>query len=154
MERARQHHLPPVILQFIQQHHGTTLVEYFYKEALRLMEPNAPQVSETQYRYPGPKPKSRETAILMMSDCCESACRAMDHPDAARVEKLVNEMALRRLHDGQFDECDLTMRDLVLVRRTIIKTLMGIHHGRVAYPSDEARPAAADPNLPGQRKLA
>ena len=154
MELARQHHLPPVILQFIQQHHGTTLVEYFYKEACRLTEPNAPQVSETQYRYPGPKPKSRETAILMMSDCCESACRAMDHPDAARVDKLVNEMALRRLHDGQFDECDLTMRDLVLVRRTIIKTLMGIHHGRVAYPSDEARPGAADPNLPGQRKLA
>jgi putative nucleotidyltransferase with HDIG domain len=155
MDLARLHHLPPIILQFIQQHHGTTLVEYFYKEACRLMEQNSEQVSESNFRYPGPKPKSRETAILMLSDCCESASRALRNHDPAHIEKLVREMALRRLHDGQFDECELTMRDLVQIQRTIIKTLLGIYHGRIAYPAD-AQPAAAtaDPNSSTQRKLA
>jgi membrane-associated HD superfamily phosphohydrolase len=88
-----------------------------------------------QYRYPGPKPKTREIAIVMLADCCESAARAMAEPTATRIESLVNDMAMRRLLDGQFDECDLTMRDLELVKRSLIKSLLGIYHGRIAYPS-------------------
>jgi putative nucleotidyltransferase with HDIG domain len=136
MTLAREHHLPPTLLQFIQQHHGTTLVEYFYNEACRKQAGSeAPAVSETQFRYPGPKPKSRETAILMLADCCESACRAMPQPNAEKIEGLVHELVDRRMRDGQFDECDLTMRDIDRISRSLVKTLLGIYHGRIAYPS-------------------
>jgi len=135
MELARQYKLPPTILQFIQQHHGTTLVEYFYSEACKQTASGAGKVPETEFRYPGPKPKSRETAILMMADCCESACRAMTQINGERIESLVHDLVLRRLHDGQFSECDLTMRDVDRIERSLMKTLMGIYHGRVAYPS-------------------
>jgi cyclic-di-AMP phosphodiesterase PgpH len=150
MELARRHHLPPSILQFIQQHHGTTLVEFFYAEACKLCGPGAESVSETQFRYPGPKPKSRETAIMMLADCCESACRAMGQPDANKIEALVHELSMRRLHDGQFDECDLTLRDLDRIQRALIKALLGLYHTRLAYPSTSQRPAAESP----ARKLA
>jgi hypothetical protein len=144
MELGRQYNLPPTILQFIQQHHGTTLVEYFYNEACKQTNPDAAAVPETQYRYPGPKPKSRETAILMLADCCESACRAMHQPSSSRVESLVHELTLRRMRDGQFDECDLTMRDLDRIERSLVKMLLGIYHTRLAYPSmpSESAPAA------------
>jgi cyclic-di-AMP phosphodiesterase PgpH len=155
MELGRQYNLPPSILQFIQQHHGTTLVEYFYNEACKLTATGAGEVPETQYRYPGPKPKSRETAILMLADCIESACRAMQQPSAARVETLVHEMTLRRMQDGQFDECDLTMRDIERIERSLMKMLMGIYHGRLAYPSTSGfgSPAAA-PQQQTSRMLA
>lgn len=137
---AREYNLPTVLNAFIQQHHGTTLVEYFYREARsRGQSQPAPQVvSETQYRYPGPKPRSRETAILMICDAVESACRAMTEPSATRVEGMVHEIILRRLLDGQFDECDVTMRELELIERSVIRTLLSINHGRIAYPSTQA----------------
>jgi putative nucleotidyltransferase with HDIG domain len=158
MTLAREHHLPPTLLQFIQQHHGTTLVEYFYNEACRKQAGSeAPAVSETQFRYPGPKPKSRETAILMLADCCESACRAMPQPNAEKIESLVHELVDRRVRDGQFDECDLTMRDIDRISRSLVKTLLGIYHGRLAYPS-MSRYQSAGPMPPaqptGSRKLA
>jgi hypothetical protein len=155
LELARQNHIPTIVLQFIQQHHGTTLVEFFYKEACRQINPaGGESVPETHYRYPGPKPKCRETAILMLADCVESACRAMPQPNAERLESLVHELVLRRLHDGQFDECDMTMRDLERVELSLGKTLMGIYHGRLAYPSMAAYQTPADPPRPPTRKLA
>ncbi|MGH7178128.1 MAG: HDIG domain-containing metalloprotein, partial [Tepidisphaeraceae bacterium] len=139
MDLARQYNLPTSIFPFIQQHHGTTLVEYFYHRACNEPEPQGqpaqPAVSETHYRYPGPKPKSKEIAIVMLSDAVESATRAMSEPSASRIEGLVHDIAMKRLHDGQFDECDLTMRELELVERSLVKSLLGIYHGRVAYPS-------------------
>jgi membrane-associated HD superfamily phosphohydrolase len=77
-------------------------------------------------------------AIVMLADAVESACRAMSEPTASRVETLVHELALKRLLDGQFDECDLTIRELEMVERSMVKTLLGIYHGRIAYPSMEA----------------
>lgn len=140
LEMAREYNLPTVLNAFIQQHHGTTLVEYFYREALNRTQTQSPAqaVSESQYRYPGPKPRSRETAILMICDAVESACRAMPEPSAKRIEAIVHEIAIRRLLDGQFDECDLTMRELELIERSVIRTLLGIYHGRIAYPSTQA----------------
>jgi hypothetical protein len=160
MELARQYNLPPSIMQFIQQHHGTTLVEYFYDQACKLGGPDCKEVQETQYRYPGPKPKSRETAVMMLADCVECACRAMTNPSAAKVQSLVHELTLRRLHDGQFDECDLTMRDLEMIQRALVKMLMGIYHGRVAYPSMSDYQSPAPKQTPAEsapatsRKLA
>jgi putative nucleotidyltransferase with HDIG domain len=141
IELAREYNLPTVLHAFIQQHHGTTLVEFFYHQACTRQgqaDPDAPAVSETQYRYPGPKPRSKEVGILMLCDAVESACRAMVDPSASRIETVVHEIALKRLLDGQFDECDLTMRELELIERSLVKTLLGIYHGRIAYPSTQA----------------
>jgi membrane-associated HD superfamily phosphohydrolase len=91
-----------------------------------------------QYRYPGPKPRTREIAIVMLADAAESACRAMGDPAPARIEQLVHDLAMKRLLDGQFDDCDLTMRQLEQVEKSLMKTLLGIYHGRIAYPSSLA----------------
>ncbi|HEV2294633.1 MAG TPA: HDIG domain-containing protein [Tepidisphaeraceae bacterium] len=147
IELAKEYNLPTSIFPFIQQHHGTTLVEYFYHRACNLPQQqscDAPAISETQYRYPGPKPRSRESAILMIADAAESATRAMPEPNAGRIEALVEDLIMKRLLDGQFDECDLTMRELETIRRACVKILLGIYHGRIAYPSN----AAAAPSAP------
>jgi len=102
-------------------------------------EEDGPAVQKTQYQYPGPKPKSKEIAILMICDAVESAVRAMPEPNASRIETLVHELAMKRLLDGQFDECDLTFRDLEMIERALTKTLLGIYHGRIAYPSTSAQ---------------
>jgi putative nucleotidyltransferase with HDIG domain len=135
IELAREYNLPTSIMPFIQQHHGTTLVEYFYHRAVTQKDGDQPAISETQYRYPGPKPRSREVAILMVADAVESATRAMTEPNPSRVETLVHELTMKRLLDGQFTDCDLTMRELEKVERALMKTLLGIYHGRIAYPS-------------------
>jgi membrane-associated HD superfamily phosphohydrolase len=138
IELAKEYNLPTSIFPFIQQHHGTTLVEYFYHRACSKQEQNeqnGPAISEVQYRYPGPKPKSREIAVVMLADAVESTTRAMAEPNPARIEAVVHDLAMKRLLDGQFDECDLTMRDLERVERALVKTLAGVYHGRIAYPS-------------------
>jgi len=138
VELAKEYNLPASILPFIQQHHGTTLIEYFYHQACTRQgqtDAEGPSVPETQYRYAGPKPKSKEIAILMICDAVESAVRAMPEPNATRVENLVHDLTMKRLHDGQFDECDLTFKDLEMIERSLTKTLLGIYHGRIAYPS-------------------
>src|SRR5213078_5050106 len=84
---------------------------------------------------PGPKPRTREVAIVMLADAVESAARSMAEATPGRVETLVHELAMKRLLDGQFDECDLTMRQLEQIERSLAKTLLGIYHGRIAYPS-------------------
>jgi cyclic-di-AMP phosphodiesterase PgpH len=155
VEMAKEYNLPTQLIHFIQQHHGTTLVEYFYHQARTKQsqcEPNAPAIADHQYRYPGPKPRSKEVAIVMLADAVESACRAMSEPTASRLETLIHDLALKRLLDGQFDECDLTMKDLDLVERSMVKTLLGIYHGRIAYPSTDAiTGSAADSNVPAAR---
>jgi putative nucleotidyltransferase with HDIG domain len=141
VEMAREYGLPTSLLPVIQQHHGTTLVEYFYHQAVTQQDQQAeaaPEVNDAEYRYPGPKPKSKESAIVMLADAVESCCRAMSEPTPARIESIVHELAMKRLHDGQFDECDLTMRDLERIERSLSKTLQGIYHGRIAYPSTSA----------------
>lgn len=142
VEMAREYNLPTSLIPFIQQHHGTTLVEYFYHQACKREESlhgeDGPGVSEMQYRYPGPKPRSKEVAIVMICDAAESACRAMPEPTAGRVEGLVHDLVMRRLLDGQFDDCDLTMRELEIIERSVMKSLMAIYHGRIQYPSTAA----------------
>ncbi|HEX8916437.1 MAG TPA: HDIG domain-containing protein [Humisphaera sp.] len=145
VELAREYNLPSSFVPFIQQHHGTTVVEYFYRRACTQQEqrdPTMPAVSETQFRYPGPRPRTREVAIVMIADAVESATRALDDPSPAQIEGLVRDLTMKRLLDGQFDECDLTMKDIDRVRRSLVKSLAGIYHGRIPYPSAPL-PAAA-----------
>ena len=138
VELAREYNLPASITPFIQQHHGTTLVQYFYHQARtqqEQLELDLPEVSDMQYRYPGPKPRTKEIAIVMIADAVESAARSMTEMSGAKIEGLIHDIVMKRLLDGQFDECDLTMRDLETIERSLMKTLSGIYHGRVAYPS-------------------
>jgi putative nucleotidyltransferase with HDIG domain len=136
VDLARQHNLPEPIIDLIQQHHGTTLVEYFYREAAKRCDadPDAAEVQESAFRYPGPKPQSREAGILMVADAVESASRTLSDPTPARIEGLVTSLVEKRLHDGQFDECGLTLREIAEIRDSLTKSLIGIYHGRVKYP--------------------
>ena len=133
---ARQHKLPEPIIDFIEQHHGTTLVEFFFGRANRQSEsdPNGAEVEEAAFRYPGPKPQAKETAVLMLADAAESACRSLVEPGSARIESLVREVAERKLQDGQFDESGLTLRELRTIEDSIIKSLIANYHGRLKYP--------------------
>ncbi len=136
VDLGRQHHLPEPIIDLIEQHHGTTLVEYFYHEANRRNDanPDGTTILESAFRYPGPKPQSKEAGILMIADAVESASRTLSEPTPARLENLVRDLIEKRLHDGQFDECGLTLREIGEIRESLIKSLIGIYHGRVKYP--------------------
>lgn len=139
LELAKQYRLPPVLHQFIAEHHGTTLVRYFHHRAVE----NQPRVAtgrhdrdvaEADFRYEGPKPQSRESAVLMLCDAVEGTVRSLKEPTVGRIESTVHQIIVDRLNDGQFDNCPLTMRDIRKVEDSLVKSLCGIHHGRVAYP--------------------
>jgi len=136
VELARQYNLPQPIIDIIAEHHGTTLVEFFYRRATELSQtdPNGTEIDEQNYRYPGPKPSSRESAVLMLSDAVESASRALTEPTPARIASLVHDLAMKRLLDGQFDECGLTLEELEIIERSLVKSLTAVYHGRVKYP--------------------
>ena len=143
IEMAKEYHLPVSLRAFIPEHHGTTLVEYFYHAATKARAPGDPEIPDTEFRYPGPKPQSRETAILMLCDGVEGAVRAMAEPTPNRIEAVVSDIAQKRLSDGQFDECDLTFRELAEIEKSLVKSLCGIYHSRIAYPSSEEKKSAA-----------
>lgn len=134
---ARQHGLPQSIIDFIEQHHGTTLVEYFYRQAAKQSSatPGNSPVDESSFRYPGPKPQTKEAAVLMLADACESASRALVDPTPARLESLVHDIALKRLLDGQFEECGLSLQELHAIEDSLVKSLTAVYHGRVKYPT-------------------
>jgi len=136
VELARQYNLPQPIIDIIAEHHGTTLVEYFYRRATELSQtdPNGTEIDEQNFRYPGPKPNSRESAVLMLSDAVESASRALTEPTPARIASLVHDLAMKRLLDGQFDECGLTLEELEIIESSLVKSLTAVYHGRVKYP--------------------
>jgi putative nucleotidyltransferase with HDIG domain len=136
VELARQYSLPQPIIDLIAEHHGTTLVEYFYRRATERSQadPDAGEVDEQAYRYPGPKPATRESAVLMLADAAESASRSLTEPTPARLAGLVHDIAMKRLLDGQFDECGLTLEELALIEESLVKSLTAVYHGRVKYP--------------------
>ncbi len=158
LELAREYGLPRPLHHFIEAHHGTTLVEYFFHRARKKAEEddegNAPE--EFDFRYPGPKPRTKEAAILMLADSVESATRTLREPTPSRIESLVEQIASKRLNDGQFDQCDLTLGELHKVCESISKTLASIYHGRVQYPGEEKKPAkasgAADESPPAEAR--
>lgn len=137
---ARQNRLPEPIIDFIQQHHGTTLVEYFYRQAAEKKkgeDPEGGDVDESSFRYPGPKPQTKEAGVLMLADAVESATRALKEPTPARIEGLVEQLSMKRLLDGQFDECGLTLQELQKIGESLVKSLTAVYHGRVKYPGQE-----------------
>jgi putative nucleotidyltransferase with HDIG domain len=151
LEMAKEFGLPIVLHQFIQTHHGTTLVEPFYHEARRKYEESGgvnkkliePPPSESEFRYAGPRPRSREAAIIMLADAVESATRSLSDVTLAKVEAVVHNIAMKRLEDGQFDECDLTLRELSQIEASMSKSLAAHYHGRIAYPTAPDSPSRA-----------
>ncbi len=141
-EMARKHHLPQRIIDMIEQHHGTTLVEYFYRQQTQKKEGagEPTDVEEADFRYPGPKPQTREAAVMMLSDSVESASRTLREPTPARLENLVKSISKKKLDDGQFDQCALTLQELRIIENSLIKSLNAMYHARVKYP-DQQQPA-------------
>jgi putative nucleotidyltransferase with HDIG domain len=144
IEMAREYGLPRVLHHFIAEHHGTTVVKFFHHAARELAaRKHDREVPDTEFRYPGPKPRSKETAILMLCDGCEGAVRALMEPTPGRIESTVHQVMMDRLTDGQFDECDITLRELHLIEQSLVKSLGAIHHGRIKYPKAAAEESGA-----------
>lgn len=138
---AMQYNLPRPIVDSIAQHHGTTLVEYFYREAMRMQEANGNVADlESCFRYPGPKPQTREQGILMLSDAVESTSRSLANPTPGSLRKLVHDLLMKRLLDGQFEESGLTLTELHVIEEALSKSLIALFHARIKYP--EAEPVA------------
>ena len=139
VDLARQHNLPVQLIDFIEQHHGTTLVEYFYREAARQAEqqPDQGEAEESAFRYPGPKPQTREAGVLMIADAVESASRTLTDPTPKRLETLVHNITMKKLLDRQFDECSLRLTEIRMIEQSLVKSLIGVYHGRIRYPDQK-----------------
>jgi len=142
LELAQKYRLPERIQAFIPEHHGTSQVSVFYRQALEAGEEMV--VSEADFRYPGPKPQSRETAIVMLADSCEAAGRAAHPATLEELEELVRRIINQRLLEGELDESDLTLRELDHIRQAFVDVLRGVHHPRIRYPEPPAAPAPTE----------
>lgn len=165
VELARKHRLPEAVVQFIPQHHGTRLVAFFYRRAAA----TDPEVDPDLFRYPGPKPQSREAALVMLADSCEATVRAAPDRSGDKIREIIEAIIRERMEEGQFDECDLSLRDLRVVADSFALTLGAVYHPRVEYPqptrremearrpstggsTEAARPASSRPSLPSIRR--
>jgi membrane-associated HD superfamily phosphohydrolase len=139
VEMAREHRLPERLIDFIPQHHGTALISFFYDKAVREAE-EGEEVDESHYRYPGPRPQTKEAGILMLADGVEAASRALADPAPAKIQGLVQKMINKVFASGQLDESELTLKDLHLIAKSFTRVLTGIFHRRVEYPETTAKP--------------
>ncbi|OAT74475.1 HD family phosphohydrolase [Parageobacillus thermoglucosidasius] len=126
----KKHHMPKEIIDIAEQHHGTTLLKYFYHKALEQMG----YVSEEEFRYPGPKPQTKEAAIISIADSVEAAVRSLSNPSQEKIEKIVRGIIAERLQDNQLNECDITLKELETVATSLCETLNGVFHSRIEYP--------------------
>lgn len=149
LEMAEEYKLPPVVASIIAQHHGTALVSFMYQRA-QAEAAEGEEVSESDFRYPGPKPQTRENAIIMLADTVEAAARTLDEPTRPKIEAMVERLVDARIADGQLDESPLTFADITVIKKSFVNTLAGMFHQRLAYPSATLNPtpAAADTTQP------
>ncbi|MES2962469.1 MAG: HDIG domain-containing metalloprotein [Bdellovibrionota bacterium] len=134
VELGLEYKLGKSIIDGIVQHHGTTLIAFFYNRALELQNEEHDEVSEDTFRYPGPKPQFREAALIMLADSIEAASRSLDEPTPVRLQNIVKNIIQRKFMDGQLDECNLTLKDLTHIEESFTKILLGIYHQRIDYP--------------------
>ncbi|MCA1815915.1 MAG: HDIG domain-containing protein, partial [Acidobacteria bacterium] len=125
--------LPQKIIDFIPQHHGTRTLHYFLRKA-QAQAIHGDEVNEAEFRYPGPKPQFKESAVMMLADSCEAAARSLARPDPENISTIVNKIFEAIVSDGQLDECNLTLRELTAIRESITTSLIAIYHGRIDYP--------------------
>ena len=142
LKLAKEYGLPKIVSDFIPMHHGTTRVEYFYRMALEQAEQDKTVVDESAFRYPGPKPNTKETGILMLCEAIEAAVRSIKEPDILKIETMIDKIINQRIEDGQLSECPLTLDELRKIKGTVdgtsgmLPVLRGIYHIRVEYPDD------------------
>ncbi len=134
VELAREHKLGAELIDIIQQHQGTTLIKFFYDRAKSQADPGMPQIDERDYRYHGPKPQTREAALILLADAIEAASRTLTDPTPARIQGMVKKLINNIFIDGQLDECDLTLKDLNLIAKSFNRMMSGSFHHRVDYP--------------------
>lgn len=139
VELARKNKLSPEIIDIIQQHHGTSLIAYFYQKARDGRTDDQPEINIEDYRYPGPKPQTREAGLVMLADAVEAASRSIGEPNPARIQGMVQKIINNIFSDGQLDECELTLKDLHLIARSFNKILTGIFHRRISYPEPASK---------------
>ena len=144
VELAREKSLPEPIIDLIQQHHGTSLVEYFFHQAQE--EDEGSRVDEELFRHPGPKPQTKEAGVLLLADSVESASRALPEPTPSRIARQVHDVINRKLMDGQLDECELTLTDVHKIEQNLIRSLTSVFHGRIKYPEADEPAAGREQN--------
>jgi len=135
VQLGKDNNLPQEILDFIPMHHGTTVMTYFYERAKKLYGEDEVKIND--YRYPGPKPDSKETAIIMLADGCESAVRSIEEPDSNKVENVIDGIFNSRIDDGQLEDSPLTYGDMTKMKEAFLSILLGQHHRRIRYPKQE-----------------
>lgn len=136
MELARNAHLPQTIIDMIPQHHGTKMIGYFFERARELATPGMGEIDEKDFRYPGPKPQSREAGLLLLADGVEGAVRALKEKSPTRIQQTVDSIINKSFAEGQLDECELTLKDLHATSRAFTRILLGIYHQRIEYPRE------------------
>lgn len=146
-EMGYRHKLGPAIIDGILQHHGTTLISYFYNKALESQDADIDTIQEDDFRYPGPKPQFKEAALLMLADSIEAAARALDEPTTGRLTSLVRNIIQSKFLDGQLEECDLTLRDLSTIEESYRRVILGIYHQRIDYPTAPMTPPRLPPPM-------
>jgi hypothetical protein len=147
VELARKYKLNQAIIDFTEQHHGTSLIYYFYQRALEKVE--ADEIpKEEGFRYPGPKPQTKETAVVLLADSVEAASRTLSEPTPARIKGLVRKIINNKFIDNQLDQCELTLKDLEVIGETFAHILMGIFHSRVEYEKTEEKSKGENKKLP------
>jgi hypothetical protein len=139
LELSRKGKLPNIIQEIICQHHGNSLVSYFYHQASEKCLDHRENLSEDNFRYEGPLPQSKEAAIILLADSVEAAARAMPKPIGGRIESVVRKIVREKLNDGQLDQSDLTLKDLDVISSTFVRILSGIYHNRIEYPEKELK---------------
>ena len=150
LDLARKHKLSPEIIDIIQQHHGTSLITYFYNKAKNSRTEDKPEINIDDYRYPGPKPQTREAGLVMLADAVEAASRTLGEPTPARIQGMVQKIVNNIFSDGQLDECELTLKDLHLIAKSYNKILTGIFHRRITYPEPAFKEKSANGNQPSK----
>ena len=135
VELAKKEKLPRVVIDAIREHHGTTVMAYFYQKALEYDSHDSVNIDD--FRYPGPRPRSKETALIMLADSAEAAVRSLKEPTAPRIRSIVEKIVTSRMNDGELDESGLTLNDIAIIREKFIKILTSVFHPRISYPDQE-----------------
>jgi len=137
VELARKNNLPEMVIDFIREHHGQTVMTYFYHQALEESGASGDIIQKSDFQYPGPKPHTRETAVVMLADAIEAATRSIQEPTIEKLESLIKRIINNRLNEGDLERADITMSDLNRIQHSILQVLQGIFHSRIEYPTND-----------------
>ena len=133
-EIAREHGIPEAVIRFMLEHHGTTLIKFFYERARNLAK-EGDVVDEEAFRYPGPKPSTKESGIVSLADPIEAIVRTLSEPTPASMERIIESVVEDRIRDGQLDDCNLTMREIRQIKDAFLRILLSMFHSRITYPT-------------------